>query len=134
MRARRRPVHLQTEISNARFLALFREQSRGSLELSGKDPLNQTFQLSVSEGKSPARVFNGSAYLSGSLKFTSLDMKIQQSITDAIGQSGRPGLKTGDLVLYTNTKDKSESTLNIYLMPDGEIGYLQIGVLQVLWM
>ena len=105
----------------------------GSLALIGDDPANLTYELTVSDGGG-TRKFDGNIFVAGSLEFTSLGMDAQQAIMSAMRSSKRVGLTTGQLVLFSNTKDASESTLNIYLMPSGEIAYLQIGALDALCM
>jgi len=62
------------------------------------------------------------------VKFTDLLPETQEGLKNALIYW--PQLTTGDLILFTNTKDISDSTLNIYLMPSGEIAYLQIGFVE----
>ncbi|MBK9324351.1 MAG: hypothetical protein IPM97_15610 [Bdellovibrionaceae bacterium] len=108
--------------------------AEGSLTLSGENPAVQKYELKIAEGNKEVKTFTGDAYLNGLSAFTGLRMETQKAIMAALNSSRRPNLSTGDLVLYTNTQSLDNSTLNILLMPSGEIGYLQIGFLQVLCM
>lgn len=108
--------------------------AKGSLTFSGDDATVQTYELKIVDGNNEPRTFTGSAYLQGSMAFTKIDLEIQKAMMNAMSSSPRPNLTTGDLILFTNTKTQSESTINILLMPSGQIGYLQIGFLEVLCM
>ena len=101
--------------------------AHGSFKLAGEEPTVQTFELSIAEEGKATRKFDGKAYLQGMKKFTDLEMEIQRDIISAIRSSRRINLTTGDLVLFTNTKSVGESTLNVFLMPSGEMAYIEIG-------
>ena len=102
----------------------------GKLTLTGTDSMTQEFKLSLKESaSSEERVLSGQVYLAdGMVKFTDLLPETQEGLKNALIYW--PQLTTGDLILFTNTKDISDSTLNIYLMPSGEIAYLQIGFVE----
>ncbi len=107
---------------------------RGSLKLYGDNVDVQTYELEVAEGADVLKKFTGNAYLVGLISFTNLPSYVQKALMNAMDRSKRPGLTSGDLVSFTNTEKSEDSTLNIFLMPTGEIGYLQIGLLEALCM
>jgi hypothetical protein len=105
----------------------------GSLTLTGDSPFTQTYDLEIGEfGSTQKKHFSGSLYLSKSVPFNDLERRIQDSIIRAI--STKAGLTTGSSILFTNTQNSAESTLNVFLMPSGQISYLQIGALEALCM
>ncbi len=105
----------------------------GSLTLKGSDYFVQEFNLLISEGKLKPRAINGSLYTQGLVPFTDLPSDVQSRLIGVLNMSRR-GLKAGSLVLFTNTKDPKLSTLNVFLMPSGEIAYITVGALEVLCM
>ncbi len=113
---------------------IFGENVSGSFDLTGTDLSDQTYNLEVRAGSYAVRNFAAKAYMNGRLRFSDLPMETQQAMINAMSNSRRPTLETGDLLLFTNTANRDESTLNIFLMPSGQIGYLQIGVLEAFCM
>lgn len=110
--------------------------AKGSLALSGSNFNQQSYELFISDSENTEpKKFEGTLYLKGQVNFTSLQMETQEDIISTMKMSRRPGLSTGPLLLFSNTKSASHiSTINAYLMPSGEIGYIEVGALPVLCM
>lgn len=108
----------------------------GKLTLSGEGFQKQSFELSLTDSADiePSQ-FDGTLYLKGQVAFTDLDLDTQKDIISAMNSSRRPNLTTGPMILFSNVEDDSEmSTLNVYLMPSGQIAYIEAGLIPVLCM
>ena len=109
-------------------------QVQGSLVLTGSDPFAPNYELKISEGGGPERTFTGAVRLTGKSSFTNLDMDVQKAIMNAIAHSGNGNAKTGEFILFANTKNLADATFSVALMPSAQLAYLQVGVLQLLCM
>lgn len=106
----------------------------GKLSFSGADQMKQSFRLTMAERESTPYKLRGTVYVAGRVEFKSLPAETKKMILDGMASSKRPNLKPGPMVLYTNTKNPAEATISVYLMPSGEIAYIQMGMLEALCM
>lgn len=101
----------------------------GELSLSGSNPFLQEYTLRFRPGyNQPERIIKGKLHLLGKVNFQAFGADTQTEIMRVIRSSRHPGVKAGDSVWYGNTQDPQDSTLNIYMMPSGQIVYIEVGV------
>ena len=111
-----------------------KDSVKGKFSMSGKKPETQVYDLKLSERNAISTKLKGNLFLKGMMPFNQLPLETQKDMTNAMNSSRRPDLKTGPMVVYGNTPDQEESTMSVYLMPSGEIAYLQIGYVEAFCM
>jgi hypothetical protein len=113
------------------------EYAAGSLTLVGEDPTQQSYELYLSDTEgTELRKFEGTLYLRGMVSLTDLPLETQEAITSSMQTAKKPNLSTGPLIVFSNTEGSSDtgSTMNVYLMPTGDISYIEAGILPVICM